>query len=244
MRALKTHSTLIGAIVAAATLGGCPGDDAKTATYAVVVRATDDLGQPLADVQLSAEGVNLGATDASGQRAMSMPGAEGQRIDLVAQCPQSYTGPRERPAFLLKHVRDLNGGISDRPIEVNLTCDATNHVALVAVHTAHAGLPIMLRGQPVARTSEAGTAHVMLREAVGTSFQLTLDTADQPLLRPESPTRMFTVTQQDAFTVWDQPFELEKPAPKPKRRRRRVKRTPAEPPPPPPPPKHIPERLN
>jgi hypothetical protein len=143
----------------------------------------------------------------------------------------------------------LQGGLSEQPIEVNLTCDATSHVALVAIHTAHAGLPVMLRGQAVARTSDAGTAHVMLREPVGNSFQLTLDTSAKPELRPESPTHMFAVTHQDAFAVWDQPFELEKKRPEPKVRkrggRRRAAAAPtAAPAPPPPPPKHIPERLN
>lgn len=226
--------------VSIAAVGGCTQDAAQGSSYAVMVRAVDDLGRPLAGVQLSAAGVGLGATDASGQRTLSIPGTEGQRVDLVARCPERYTGPRERPAFLLKHVRNLQGGVSDQPIEVNLTCDATDHVAVIAIHTEHGGLPVLLRGQAVAQTSEAGTAHVMVREPVGNSFQLTLDTSANPHLRPESPTHMFTVTHQDAFSVWDQPFELEKVAPR--RKRRRPKR-PSAPPPPPPPPKHIPERL-
>jgi hypothetical protein len=228
---------------------GCPGDASQTSSYSVLVRAVDDLGKPLPEVQLSAAGATLGVTDATGQRALSLPGTEGERVDLIARCPDGYAGPRERPAFLLKHVRDLQGGLSEQPIEVNLTCDATSHVALVAIHTAHAGLPVMLRGQAVARTSDAGTAHVMLREPVGNSFQLTLDTSAKPELRPESPTHMFAVTHQDAFAVWDQPFELEKKRPEPKVRkrggRRRAAAAPtAAPAPPPPPPKHIPERLN
>jgi hypothetical protein len=228
-------------------LFGCPQDAAQGASYAVLVRAVDDLGKPLASVQLSAAGAALGETDAVGQRALSMPGTEGQRVDLLARCPAGYAGPRERPAFLLKHMRDLQGGLSDQPIEVNLTCDATSHVALVAIHTGQPGLPIMLRGQAVGQTSEAGTAHVMLREPVGNSFQLTLDTSAKPELRPESPTHMFAVTHQDAFAVWDQPFEREKkaaPAVRKRHGRRKAALAPAEAPPPPPPPKHIPERLH
>lgn len=225
---------------------GCNETASQTSSYAVLVRAVDDLGRPLGDVQLSAAGQALGATDAQGQRSLSLPGVEGQRVDLVATCPQNYAGPRERPAFLLKRMRNLQGNLSDQPIEVNLTCDSTNHIALVAVQTGQSGLPIMLRGQVVAQTSEVGTAHVMLREPVGNSFQLTLDTSSKPDLRPESPTRMFTVTHQDAFSVWDQPFELEKKAPTPtprKRAKRRMPVTSLPPPAPPPPPKHIPERL-
>jgi hypothetical protein len=232
---------------ALAALGGCAQEVAQNAAYAVLVRAVDDLGKPLADLQLSAAGHSLGATDAKGQRMLSLPGVEGQRVDLVASCPQNFKGPRERPTFLLKRMRNLQGELSDQPIEVSLTCDATNHVSLVALQTGQPGLPVVLRGQVVAQTSDVGTAHVMLREPVGNSFQLTLDTSAKPELRPESPTRMFTVTHQDAFAVWDQPFELEKKAPavssrkRPKRRAAAAPSAPASAPPPAP--RHIPERL-
>jgi hypothetical protein len=208
MSGIKQLASALGLIAAA----GCNQTVIQNSSYAVLVRAADDLGRPLADVQLSAAGQALGATDARGQRALSMPGVEGQRVDLVASCPPSYTGPRERPAFLLKRVRNPQGSTGDQPIEVNVTCDSTNHVALVAVHTGQANLPIMLRGQVVAQTSELGTAHVMLREPVGNALQLTLDTSARPELSPANPTRMVTVTHQDAFSVWDQPFELEKRA--------------------------------
>lgn len=203
---------------------GCNQTVTQNSSYAVLVRAVDDLGRPLADVQLSAAGQALGATDAQGQRALSMPGVEGQRVDLVASCPVSYTGPRERPAFLLKRTRAPQGSSSEQPIEVNLTCDSTNHVALVALQTGQGNLPIMLRGQVVGQTSELGTAHVMLREPAGSSFQLTLDTSSRPELRPESPTHVFTVTHQDAFSVWDQPFELEKRAAAAAQRAKRAKK--------------------
>lgn len=203
---------------------GCNQTVTQSSSYAVLVRAADDLGRPLSDVQLSAAGQALGATDAQGQRTLSMPGVEGQRVDLVASCPASYTGPRERPAFLLKRTRTPQGSLSDQPIEVNLTCDSTNHVALVAVQTGQANLPIMLRGQVVGQTSDLGTAHVMLREPAGHSFQLTLDTSARPELRPENPTHIFTVTHQDAFSVWDQPFELEKRAAGAAQRTKRAKK--------------------
>jgi hypothetical protein len=192
----------------------CSGDDAvPSAGYPVLVRAVDDLGKPLPGVQLSAAERALGVSDARGELAFSLPGAEGQRVDLTAACPQNYAGPRERPAFLLKRVRDAKGEPSDRPIDVSLTCDATSHVAVVALQTGQAGLPVMLRGQVVAQTSDVGTAHVMLREPVGNSFQLTLDTSARPELRPENPTRLFAVTHQDAFSVWEQGFEEQKRVP-------------------------------
>jgi hypothetical protein len=200
-------------LVGAAVAVSCNQDATQGASYAVSVRALDDQSKPLPGVQLSAAGRALGATDDRGQLALSMPGAEGQRVDLVASCPTNYKGPRERPAFLLARVRNAQGELSDQPIEVSLTCDATDHIALVAVQTGQAGLPILVRGQVVAQTSEAGTAHVLLRDPVGSSFQVMLDTSAKRELLPENPTRTFTVARQDAFSVWEQTFELEKRAP-------------------------------
>jgi len=208
-----TRSPLLFAVAWTAVAAiGCNQGAIESASYAVLVRATDDAAKPLPGVQLSAAGQALGVTDARGQHALRMPGTEGQRVDLSATCPSGYAGPRERPAFLLKRVRDAQGEPSDQPIEVSLTCNATEHVALIAVQTGQAGLPILLRGQVVGQTSELGTAHVMVREPVGKGFQLMLDTSARPELRPDNPTRLFSVTHQDAFSVWDQPFEQEKRA--------------------------------
>ncbi|HEY2736182.1 MAG TPA: hypothetical protein VGI70_19425, partial [Polyangiales bacterium] len=80
---------------------------------------------------------------------------------------------------------------------------------------------------------------------VGDPYQLTLDTSEFVDLRPESPTRIFSVGPRDAFAVWDQPFEQEKkkPAPPPKRKYKPKHKVEVAAPPPAPPPKHIPERL-
>ena len=80
---------------------GCAAGGAQSETFAVRVRALDDLGMPLANLQLSLAGASLGATDAKGEHVFQVPGKEGQRVDLGATCPEAYTGPRERPTLLL-----------------------------------------------------------------------------------------------------------------------------------------------
>jgi hypothetical protein len=232
-------------LACAVLLLACQSPGARISSYPVLIRAVDDTGKPLAGVQLSAAGHELGETEAAGERLLTLQGTEGQRVSFAAICPAGYDGPRERPLLMLKRVQSLQApGV--QPIELSLTCDAKEHVSLVAIRTGRAGVPIKLRGQAVAQTSTSGSAHVLLREPVGTSFQLTLDTSGLADLRPESPTRMFTVAQRDAFTVWDQPFEEEKkkpPAPAKKKWKRKAPAAPAVEVAPPPPPKHIPERL-
>lgn len=219
-----SRPSLAAAALALLAASSCNQSVTESASYPVLVRALDEVGRPLPGVQLAAAGKALGVTDDRGEHALRMPGEEGQRVDLAATCPPSYSGPRERPAFLLKRVRDAQGEPSDQPIEVALTCNANEHIALVAVQTGQAGLPIMLRGQVVAQTSELGTAHVMVREPTGKSFQLTLDTSARPELRPDNPSHLFTVTHQDAFAVWDQPFEQDKRASSAASRKRQKRR--------------------
>jgi hypothetical protein len=224
-------------------LSACGRVHPRVQEYPVLVRASDDLGGPLANVRLVASGRELGATDAAGERLFTLPGSEGERIAFTAGCPAGYDGPRSIPVLLLKRVQGLQSQ-SIQPIELNLVCDARDHVSMIAIRTGRAGIPVKLRGQAVALTSTAGTAHVFLREPMGNAFQLTLDTAGQADLRPESPSRLFTIGTRDAFTVWDQPFETSaKPAAKPKHRPKPKLVEAPPPPPPPPPPKHIPERL-
>lgn len=203
-------AAISGWLISAAV--GCNAGAGHSETFAVRVRAVDDYGMPLPNLQLALGTGSLGATDDSGQRTFRVPGKEGQRVELSAACPEAFHGPRERPTLLLQRATGPDG--ADKPSELVLTCEANEHVAVVAVKT-QPNLPIVLHGQTVARTGPAGTAHVMLREPPGSAFQLTLDTGNRPELRPENPSRVFTVTQQDAFAVWDQPFETgKKPAPK------------------------------
>ncbi|MEY4580991.1 MAG: hypothetical protein RL701_5694 [Pseudomonadota bacterium] len=176
---------------------------AKPADFPVLVRAFDDQGRAVANVELAVAGSARGVTDAAGQRLLSLPGKEGDRLPFAATCPAlNYDAPATQPELVLKRNADA------QPVELSVTCPAKDHVALVAVRTGQtgAGVPILLRGQQVAVTSASGTAHVLVREPVGSAFQLTLDTGAKPGLRPASPTREFTVPQRDGFTVWDQPL--------------------------------------
>jgi hypothetical protein len=203
-----------------ALLWGCNRLPSQVGEYPVLVRAVDDLGKPLANLQLSAAGKALGATEVSGERSLSLPGTEGQRVALSAACPPGYSGPREPPTVVLKRAQSpQTPGL--QAIELKVTCDAKEHASLVAIRTGQPNVPVMLRGQAVALTSTTGTAHVLVREPAGSAFELTLDTSAKSSLRPQSPARTFTVPQRDGFTVWDQPLEPEKAGPRKKSHARR-----------------------
>jgi hypothetical protein len=238
MSSAARHALGLARVALACGALACCRGEGRVSSYPVLIHALDDVGKPLPGVQLSAAGHAFGATKAFGDRLLSLQGTEGQRVDLSAKCPAGYDGPREPPFLLLKRVQSSQTpGL--QPIELTLTCAAKEHIALVAIRTGRAGIPVKLRGQAVAQTSFSGTTHVVLTEPVGSQFELTLDTSGQSGLRPESPTRIFTVAQRDGFAVWDQPFDEGKRQPRAapqKQHKAKAKPQAAAPPP-----QHIPE---
>lgn len=196
---------------------GCKAPAARVSSYGVRVVARTDADDPLAGVRVALAGRELGATDAQGTLETAVTGREGQLIALEAHCPEHYSGPAEQPSLLLKSFESIDPAAT-RSTTLEVTCSADERLALVAIRTGQAGIPVLLRGVVVAHTSAGGTAHVSVRQAAGSSFQLTLDTKEQPDLRPASPTRLFAVAPRDDFAVWDQRFERqEKPVVKRKR---------------------------
>ncbi|HEY2733552.1 MAG TPA: hypothetical protein VGI70_06185, partial [Polyangiales bacterium] len=152
---MNTASYRSISLLAALCLCACDRPERRVSSYPVLVHAFDDNAKPLAGLQLMAAGRALGATEVSGDRLLSLAGTEGERVDLASTCPTGYEGPREKPFLLLKHVRSLQGqGL--QPIELSLACTAKEHVSLVAIRTGRPGIPIKLRGQPIAKTSETG----------------------------------------------------------------------------------------
>jgi len=215
---------------------GCKSPGARVTTYPVQVIAQSDADEALAGVQVVADGRALGTTDAQGSLQASITGQEGQRIELQASCPEHFSGPLEQPSLLLKTFESVDPNAS-RSTALHVTCAADERLSLVAIRTGRAGVPVLLRGAEVARTTESGTAHVVVRQPAGSSFQLTLDTKQLPDLKPQSPTRLFPVEARDDFTVWDQGF-AEQP-----KKVVHARRAPKPAAPPPPPPKPVPYRL-
>jgi hypothetical protein len=183
------------------TLFGLASAGCHSGSYPVLVRALDDGAKPVAEVTLSVQGRALGMTDVAGLRMLELPGKDGAQVELSAQCPDGYDSPQKPALFALTRPADAKNSI-----EVTITCPAKDHVQVVALRTGQPGVPILLRGQAIALTNATGTAHVLVREAAGNSFELTLDTAARPELQPENPKRTFTVAERDAFAIWDQPL--------------------------------------
>lgn len=227
---------LITAAAAHATLGvlaACAAPPARPATYPVAFLARAEDGAPLPGLRLAAAGRALGVTDAEGRLSAELSGREGQTVGLDAVCPEGFEGPLQKPALRLRTFESLEPGGRGR-LRLELTCRARERLLVVAVSAGTKDLPILLRGEPLARTGAAGTAHVLLRVPDEGAVRLTLDTTAHPELRPQSPSRTFAAKRQDEFAVWVQTFEQ---APKTPRKRSPRSAQPA------PPKRYVPYRL-
>jgi hypothetical protein len=72
------------------------------------------------------------------------------------------------------------------------------------------GLPVLYLGKQVTRTDASGAAHFALEVPPGAQFSVGLDTSDRRDLKPQSPSKPFTVGQHDDVMIFDQRFEVEK----------------------------------
>jgi len=79
-----------------------------------------------------------------------------------------------------------------------------------------ANVPVLYLGREIARTDGSGAAHVAFRVASTDAVTLTLDTTEQPKLRPQHPSMSFHGAERDQLTAFAQKFEAEAAKPKPR----------------------------
>jgi hypothetical protein len=169
----------------------------------------------------------FGTTDAAGTLRVSLRAPYGTQIALTATCPPGYRPAQMVPSMSLHPVRSLDPAVVDRGIEHSIQCLPEQRDAVVIVRATGTpqvvGIPILLDGREVARTDEAGVAHIAVSKAPSSSFRLELAAASvSPYLRPQQPAHDFTVPDEDIFLRFDQTFTFEPPPPP----RRRVVRRP------------------
>ena len=159
-------------------LTGCQ-QAARPASFPVQITVTSDQGEPLAGVKVAADGRSLGTTDAGGLLRVSLPGVEGQRVQLGFVCPDHYERSGAEPSLMLRSFSSVDPN-APRHTTVEVQCAASLRSTVIAVRAGQPNLPVLLRGEVVARTNERGTTHVLLQERAGTSVRLTSTRAMSP----------------------------------------------------------------
>lgn len=185
-------------------LAAC-GRQAPAKSYDLVVHVEADPAQPLAGATLLHSGTTLGATNGDGLVAVRATGNEGERLELEVVCPAGYRSPEAPLSVTLRRA-------AERP-EYFAACPPLSRKLVVAARLEHgANLPIRYLGRELARSDAAGVAHLVIEAESDKTIELTVDTAEQPALRPKSPTARFRLGEKDELVVLDQAFQTSRKA--------------------------------
>jgi hypothetical protein len=177
-----------------------PSSGTLDATFPVLVSARADGRTPVAGAEVRLGKRKIGETDATGSVRLALSGNEGERTALELQCPSGFASP-ERP--LVVGLRHLSKGSPPPKFEVE--CVPLVHTVVVGLSAENgAHLPILLLKKKIGETNEFGNAHVLLRAASDERLTLTLDTSQNPNLRPQNPSLTFVTQNTDEFVLLEQ----------------------------------------
>jgi hypothetical protein len=148
----------------------------------------------------------IGTTGADGRAILTVTGQEGDVTDVAIKCPADLQSPSKPLSVRLTRIADSN-----KAPEYGVPCPPMLRRVVVAVKADNgANLPVVYLNKPITRTDASGAAHFALEVAPGAQFTVALDTSDSPRLKPQNPSKPFTVGQSDEILVFEQRFDMEK----------------------------------
>jgi hypothetical protein len=210
------------ALLATLEAAGCaqPGPT----LHEVQVSVTSDGTSPVAGAAIRVRGDLVGTSNALGRATLSVPGKAGESLPVALTCPDDYRAPPGEPPLQLPADGAPEAA---RALTLALTCEVPLREAVVLVHAAGGAnpLPVKVDGVRVGQTDALGFAHVHVRAAQNSEFEVSLDTSADERLSPVSPAQRFRLERQDELFVLDATLvEAKSPL-----RSRRAKRRPRAP---------------
>lgn len=189
---------------------GCAGvrfDPPPPRPFKVAIAVEGDPGQPITGAVVSRNDRAVATTGGDGRAEMTLEGADGETVDAAVKCPEGYTSPQRPVTMRLARTNDAAVPV------FKVSCPKVERHVVVAVRAENgANLPVIYLGKVVAHTDESGAAHFAVVAPPGGQLQVTLDTTAKEFakLKPQSPSKPFTVGQGDDILVFEQKFEVEK----------------------------------
>jgi hypothetical protein len=197
----------------ACALVACGTGATETKSYPFSLRGESDPGEPLAGVQLRQGGRLVATSDMNGFARFVLRGEEGQHETLGAGCPAGTT------VFEKELTTTLRAYQSGRVPELLARCAPNEReLAVVAIFEHGAGLPIQHRLKTLAVTDQDGVAHFALRGKPGETFELSINTDEQPGLRPANPGASLTLGGRDDAQLLERRFIPPPVKPRPRSR--------------------------
>lgn len=185
-------------------------------TFEVLVES--DPGVRLPGVPIHLDGAAVGRTDSRGSLRAQVPARPGSSLRLEPECPSGHQAPSE-PKLLRFRFADGLDARKGGPLQITLRCKPKKRRVVFIVRAANGpGLPVLLDGEPVAKTNSSGISHFSAFAPSGTDFLVRLDTEERPDLRPKNPIHLRALPDGDRIFLIDQVFESQR---KPRRKRSR-----------------------
>lgn len=195
------------AVLASLVGGGCKDlDPPPPPPFQIYIKVESDPGKAVQGAIIARSNKTLATTGEDGRGMLTLIGAEGETTDVNVRCPDFYTSPTKPTTLRLTRFAERS-----KIPEYAVSCPPMRRRVVVAVKADNgANLPVIYLNRIITRTDVSGAAHFALEVAPGAQFQVALDTAEQPRLKPTSPSKPFTVGQNDDILVWEQKFDVEK----------------------------------
>ena len=236
---MKTRGLAWGVLWLGQLLVACQAEDAVVTAerFRVTFQALSD-GEGLPGAVVFLDGTPYGRTGPTGILTVDVAGVEGQTVRIDVQPPRGFRPPSEVPSLQLRAYEVFTAEQRRLGIEVDFTCPpAKRYAALIVTASRFSDLPVLYRGEEIARTDRSGIAHALLELGPFDQFSVQLDTSGNPKIRPVSPrSPVYKMEDNDTYFVFEAEIEVEKP-------REQVVAPPPPPPPAPPPGPRMPRRF-
>ena len=195
-------------VLSVAALASCETQPNSAQPFSVIFVVESDPGVRLRRTHVSIDGDPAGASDSNGLVRTQIYAVPGQRLSIQHDCPDWHEAPPEPKILRLRRFEGVEGS-EPAPMQITLSCEPTERLAAFIVRAKTGpGLPVLLNGEPVARTNGSGVAHFSTRAAAGTDYTVELDTREHPQLLPQLPMRLFTLPDAHEIFVFNQSFEV------------------------------------
>ncbi len=204
-------------------IGACSNDPAPQSVV-LIIEVVDHNERPVPGTDVTIDGASIGATDESGHFQTRLSGPEGRRVHVQISCPDRWIAEdgetRDLSVRFLKRLDPRESAMA--PMDARFKCVYRTRRIVLLVRTDQVpNLPVFALGAQIAATDAEGVAQAVLEGVPGDEIEVTLNTSENPELRPAMPSRRLTVPKTNQIIVFDQKFEKQQ---KNKLKRQRRKR--------------------